>query len=265
MAATDDGALVLTVPEVGRYRVEGGRTILIDPAPGASDRNMRVFLLGSAMGALLHQRGLLPLHANAVAFGGRAVAFLGRSGAGKSTLADWFAARGHAVLCDDVCAVGFDERGAPLAFPGVPRLRLWEDALARSGRSAADYERSFDGHEKYDVPLAAARPAEPLPLAACYLLGGAPGDEGGPPEAGIERLQAGDAVEALVANTYRGGFVHKLGFAERHLRSCLAVARSVPVYRAVRRWGEQQFESEAESLALHVGKTLQAVLFQDLK
>ena len=57
----------------------------IDPendftAPGASSRNVRVFLLGSAFGALLHQRGLLPLHANAVEVDGRAVATLIRFG-----------------------------------------------------------------------------------------------------------------------------------------------------------------------------------------
>jgi len=250
--AIQDGALILSVPEVARYRIEGGHEILIDPAPGASERNLRVFLLGSAMGALLHQRGLLPLHANAVAFSGRAVAFLGRSGAGKSTLAEWFAGRGHQVLCDDVCAIGFDEAGAPAVLPGVPRLRLWKDALARSGRAPEDYERSFDGQDKYDVPVAATRPDGPLPLAACYVLAGAPGDGIAGPGPGIVRLPARDAVEALIANTYRGGFVRRLGLAERHLRQCLAIARTVPVHRASRRWGEDAFGTEAELLARHV-------------
>jgi hypothetical protein len=253
--AVADGVLILSVPAVARYRIEGGREILIDPAPGVSERNLRVFLLGSAMGALLHQRGLLPLHANAVEFGGRAFAFLGRSGAGKSTLALWFAGRGHRILCDDVCAIGFDSAGAPLALPGVPRLRLWKDALARSGRASANHERSFDGQDKYDVPVAAERPDGPLPFAACYLLAGAPGDVG---EAapGIVRLSERDAAEALIANTYRGAFVRRLGLAERHLGQCLAIARTLPVYRAVRRWGEEAFEAEADLLARHVAEQL---------
>ena len=266
--AVEGGALILSVDGVGRYRIDRGREILVDPAPGVSERNLRVYLLGSAMGALLHQRGLIPLHANAIAFDGRAVAFLGHSGAGKSTLAAWFAARGHQVLCDDVCAIRFDEAGAALALPGVPRLRLWEDALTRSGRAASDYERSFDGQEKYDVPVAGARPDRPLPLAACYLLAGAPSEPRDPagsgdgaesvepgPE-GITRLTGRDAVEALVANTYRGSFLRKLGGTERHLRQCLALARNVPVYRARRRWGEEAFDAEAELLARHVTSQL---------
>jgi hypothetical protein len=250
--AAAEGALILSVPEVGRFRIARGEEILIDPAPDASQRNLRVYLLGSAMGALLHQRGILPLHANAVAHGARAVAFAGRSGAGKSTLAAWFAAHGREVLCDDICAIGRDQAGAPLVLPGVPRLRLWSDALARSGRDSADYERSFDGQDKYDVPVAAAAvPSAPRPLAACYLL-----DEAGEGAPGIERLSPGEAAEALVANTYRGSFVRLLGLGERHFAQCVALARTVPVYRARRRWGEQLFDEEAQRLAHHVTEML---------
>ncbi|MEA3015609.1 MAG: hypothetical protein QOI38_331 [Sphingomonadales bacterium] len=248
--AVADDALFLSVPEVGRFRIADGREILIDPEPGASERNLRVYLLGSAMGALLHQRGILPLHANAVAHGERAVAFAGRSGAGKSTLAAWFAGFGREVLCDDVCAIGRDEAGAPLVLPGVPRLRLWSDALARSGRDSMAYDRSFDGQDKYDVPVPPSAPSTPRPLAACYLLDEA---QGAPT---IERLSPGEAAEALVANTYRGGFVRLLGLTERHFAQCVSLARSVPVYRARRRWGEAFLDEEAERLSRHVGEML---------
>jgi hypothetical protein len=242
-----EGALVFDVPDLGRYRIAGGRDIRIDPAPGASERNLRVYLLGSAMGALLQQRGLLPLHANAVSIAGCAFAFLGRSGAGKSTLAAWFADRGHPILCDDVCAIGFGGDGRPIVLPGVPRLRLREDALVHSGREAAGFERSFDGQDKYDVPTRAAAAAAPLPLGGCYLLAeAAPGVEGS-----IEPLGGVDAVEALVANTYRGRFLKAMGLAAPHLRQCLALAASVPVMRAARRWGRAEYESEAERLREH--------------
>jgi hypothetical protein len=151
------------------------------------------------------------------------------------------------VLCDDVCAIGFDEAGVPLAWPGIPRLRLWEDAIARSGRSAASYERSFDGQDKYDVPTGAPPSAEPLPLAACYML--AEAEEGA--DGSIERLAGMGAVEALIANTYRGRFLPLIGGGERHWRACVAIAARVPVYRAARRWGADSFEEEARRLAAH--------------
>lgn len=255
-------ALVFDVPGLARYRIAGGREILVDPAPGASERNLRVYLLGSAMGALLHQRGILPLHANAVEIEGKAIAFCGRSGAGKSTLAAWFGDRGHAILCDDVCAIALPAGGgAPIVLPGVPRLRLWEDAIVSSGRSAHAYERSFDGHDKYDVPAGAAAAARPLPLGACYLLGEADnGAEDGPP--GTIRTLAGvEAVEALVANSYRGHFVKAMGMTAGHLGLALRIAAAVPVSRAERRWGRASFDAEAARLLDHASRAVKEQAF----
>ncbi|MGI4730626.1 MAG: hypothetical protein ACRYFW_02615 [Janthinobacterium lividum] len=67
--AADRRRFWMDVPDVARILVWSGREIVVDPAPRADDAAIRAFLLGSAMGALLHQRGLLPLHASAVAMG----------------------------------------------------------------------------------------------------------------------------------------------------------------------------------------------------
>ena len=80
-------------------------------ADNVPDANIRLYLLGSAMGVLLHQRGLLPLHANAVEIDGKAFAFMGASGSGKSTLAAWFHDHGYRIIADDVCAVRFETEG----------------------------------------------------------------------------------------------------------------------------------------------------------
>ena len=156
-----DGALVLVIPEVARYRIEAGNRITVKSEPGVPERNVRLFLLGSAFGVLLHQCGLLPLHANAIEIDGGAVAFMGPSGAGKSTLAAWFQDRGFKVVADDVCVVSFDLEGCPYTAPGLPRIRLWADALQLMGRDLQGLNRSFlsDEHEKFDVPMDAASSA----------------------------------------------------------------------------------------------------------
>jgi hypothetical protein len=238
---------LLTVPQVGRYLIRGGREIMVDPDPKASERNVRLYLLGSALGALLHQRGLLPLHANAIEVGGRAVAFCGHSGAGKSTLAAWFHDRGYPVLTDDVCVTGFDEEGRAQAFPGIPRLRLWAQALEASGRATDDYQRSFDGMDKYDVPALDGAGLEPRALAAVYLL-----RQG--PEHRIDRLSGVTAVDALVSNTYRGAYLAQIGKTGGHLGACVKVAQSVPVFMAERVWGFDRFEEEARRLEAHAAK-----------
>ena len=243
-----DGGQVIMVEGVATYAVIDGRDIIVQPAPGAAAQNMRLYLLGSAMGMLLHQRGLLPLHANAVDFDGRAVAFAGPSGSGKSTLALWVSDRGHRVIADDVCAIRFDPAGRPMVSPGIPRLRLWREAIEASGRSVAAYERSYAGDEdfeKYDVPgdRLAGRTAD-VPLAALYVLQQSE-------RFTIEPLGGVDAAEAVFANTYRGAYVARANNGGAHLRASMALIGTIPLFRVTRRWGFDLLHEEAERIAHH--------------
>ena len=236
---------LLEIPDVARFRIDQGRRITVEPVDGADPRDVRLFLLGSAMGIALHQRDMLPLHANAVVIGGAAVAFTGASGMGKSTLAAWFHDRGYRLLADDVVVIGLGEAG-PLAYPGLPRLRLRRDALLASGRRTEDHQPSYrpePGTEhKFDVTVdIRALGADPAPLAAVFLL-----DRGedfrSVPLSGME------AVEALSANTYRGQFVPVLGNPARHFETCLAIAKGVPMFRLERTFDQANFEAEAERI-----------------
>ena len=243
------GGTVLSIPKVGRYLVRDGKEIVLDADPESSDRNRRLYLLGSALGALLHQRGLMPLHANTVVVGDRAIAFSGHSGAGKSTIAAWFHDRGYPVLTDDVCVLTFGPDGRPLAQPGIPRLRLWEEALKASGRDSGDHPRSFDDMDKYDVPIGATAALEAVPLDRVYLLRKAEADAA---PATIRRLVGAEAVDALVANTYRGAYLQAIGGTGTHLMTCVRIARTVRIFEASRRWGFDAFDDEAARLEAHV-------------
>jgi hypothetical protein len=236
----------LVVAKVASYRIRGGREIIIDPREGGSERNIRLFLLGSALGGIIHQRGLLPLHANAIDIEGRAVAFMGHSGAGKSTMAAWFLDRGHRILADDVCVVVPDASGVPLAYPGIPRLRLWREAIERTGRNADDLELAFDDTDKYNLPTPRPSQSGPIPLSHVYLLEKA--EEQGPQ---IRPLSGIAAVDALVANTYRGGYLARMGGTKRHLLACLELVKQVPVFSARRVWGYDGYDEQAERLEQH--------------
>jgi hypothetical protein len=78
---------LLGLGKIARYLVSEGREIVIERVPGGSDDAVRVFLFGSVFGALLHQRGVLPLHGSAVMPSRGATIFAGPSGSGKSMLA----------------------------------------------------------------------------------------------------------------------------------------------------------------------------------
>lgn len=241
----DDALLV--IPAIGRFLTRGGREMIVEPAASVSDRNLRLYLLGSAFAAILHQRGLLPLHANAVVVEGRAIGFMGHPGAGKSTLAAWFHDRGFDVLADDVCVVTAGRDGGLLAHPGIPRLRLWREALEASGREASAYERSFDDMDKYTVPTDLERALPAVPLSHLYLLERAAEDE----DPSVTRLEGAMTVEATVANTYRGSYVPLMGRTRQHLLACAQLARTIPVFRARRRWGYGNFDAEGAALEAH--------------
>lgn len=121
--------------EAGTILVRQGREITLDPRPGTDSDVLRLYLLGPALALLLHQRGLLVLHASAVALDGGAAAFLGYAGRGKSTTAATLHARGYPVLADDVVAVDLSTPEAPGALPGFPQLKLWPDAVTALGGS----------------------------------------------------------------------------------------------------------------------------------
>ncbi|QJE73276.1 hypothetical protein HHL28_09390 [Aerophototrophica crusticola] len=229
-----DAGLLLTVPDVARFLVSGGRTITVQPIGRADPAAVRLYLLGSAFGALYHQRGLLPLHAGSVEIDGMAIGFVGESGAGKTTMSAWMAARGYRLVSDDVCVTRPRPGRPPLAFPAYPRAKLCLDALAALGpafgEEAVAAAELLPEMDKADlrVPLSAAR--DGLPLVAIYALEVAP--DGTAPR--LEPVPPAEALRVLLANTYRGHFVRGAAEQARRFAVCGEAARHVAVRRLVR-------------------------------
>jgi hypothetical protein len=215
----------LVISDVGSFAVVGGREIIVDALPGVPERNIRLFLLGSVMGLLLHQRGLFPLHANAVAIDGGAIAVAGASGAGKSTLAAWFSRHGLDLVGDDVVALQATPHGM-VALPGPPRVRLWRESLDVLGLDSEGLEPSYvqGAFDKWDLPVPIGDATrEALPLAGIYVL-----EDGA--DIAIGRLGAAAAAAALFDHTYRGGYVERIGGAARHWRAVASLCAFVPIF-----------------------------------
>lgn len=221
----DEQAAYIYVDEVGAYAVRDGCEITIDPLPDATDDYLRVFLLGGALGLLLHQRGRLVLHASAVGSCGGAVAFLGNSGEGKSTTAAALHARGYAMLADDMVAL--DMIGVvPQMAPGFPRLKVWPEVAAVLGLDMRILHEFNADDERRDWRSERAYSLAPLPLRRIYVL-----EEADPDDApAIERLSAQDAFATLIQYSYAVGLLGAGGSTPGYLRQCVALAGSVPIY-----------------------------------
>jgi hypothetical protein len=209
------------VAGTARYRVRAGKEIIVDREAIADDASVRLFLLGSSLGALLMQRGLLVLHGNAIRIGDACLVCVGDSGAGKSTLAAAFALKGHEVLADDVVAV--DSAGR--ALPGLPRVKLWQDAADQLGISTPGLARISPELEKFNWPLGMPGADEPLPIRWLCLL---TADEADSP---IESIGGHQRFCVLRDNSYRYHFLTGMSALQDHLGQCARLAQKVQIYK----------------------------------
>lgn len=213
-----------------RIDVEGGRRIVVRPAPAADRALLRLVLLGPAMALLLDQRGRLVLHANTVRVGDGAVVIVGEAGQGKSTLSAALVRAGHELVADDVTALD----GAT-ALPGIGRLKLWPDSARALGvcPAALPKVRADEDKRLLHVPVAAA----PVPVRAVITL-----DRGAPR---LERLGRQGALQELVRHSFTVRVLHPERRAA-HLAACAALVTAVPVVRLV---APRSFASLDETIA----------------
>lgn len=218
-------SLWLQVPQVARFLVDNGNAIRIDPEPGIDEDSIRVFLLGSALGALLFQRGYLVLHGNAIRIGEQCMVCVGHSGAGKSTLAAGFMLRGYDILADDVVPV--DNRCQ--ALPGFPRIKLWQDVAGKLNIDTSNLRRISPHTEKFNYPLGEQFNQTALSIRWIYILGSDYIDT-----IEFEAIQGMQRFMPLRNNTYRLSFLNGLGLKADHLKLCGQLAGQIRLARVIR-------------------------------
>lgn len=248
-AQYDGKAFLLTIPNVARYLIQEGTDILVDAESGADQNDISAYLLGSALGVLCHQRGIVPLHSAAIDIEDGCAAFVGPSGAGKSTLAAALAARGHQVVADDVGYLQFDRHGAVMFWPGISRMRLWEDAVAALDCRGPGIEREYRGYNKYLVPI--RTPADPFTarrLLRVYYLNLAPADSA----VNISRVQGAAGVEFLMQNIYRLPYAEFMGRKPAAFVICTAMARQLPLFQFNRQMRFEILQEAVELLERHL-------------
>jgi hypothetical protein len=215
-----------------------GTQFWLDPAGTAvwavwpatlSIEDVATYVLGPVLGLLLRLRGVPCLHASAVAFGNFTVALAGSEGAGKSTTAAALASRGHAVISDDIVAL-VEREGLFCVFPAYPYLSLWQESvniLYGQDKTLPSFSPSYD---KRQLLLAENRlrfQETQLPLGAVFLLDKRVTDAAAP---FVEKLPAGEALVALVANSYATNMLDR-DMRAREFKLLGRLVTSVPIWR----------------------------------
>lgn len=209
---------LLQVPGVARFHVTAHR-IIVSPEPGADDAAVRLYLFGSVMGALLHLRGVLPLHGSAVSLpdGKGAAIFTGTSSAGKSSLAAALSRRGYPLMADDIAAVGIQD-GRCVIHPGLARSKLWRESLDFLGFDRVNGSAVRPGKYAFDVPVM----RRSATVTHVYEL--VSDEAGGVAIAKVVGLQK---LRLLDRQTFRRNYVGGFGRRGEHLQRLMQLAGQV--------------------------------------
>jgi hypothetical protein len=213
-------ATLITISQVARYLITDGSRIIIERAPLAIDEHIKIHLFASAMGILLHQRGLIPLHASSIDTPHGCIAFMGHSGFGKSTIAGALQQRGFRVMSDDICAIDLHNDNKIIALPGMPQLKLHTDSIQQQHRNFDHTVQQHTITQKYNLSLLDHYCDQSRPL---FMLCALQLSDNNSPNSII--LRGIDKITALVYNTYRADILSGLGQTFIHFEKCSQIAK----------------------------------------
>ncbi len=217
------------VKDAAKYLVTGGQKILIEPMPNPDIEKIRLFLLGTCFGALLHQRNFLPIHGSGIITPGGCIVFAGRSGIGKSTLAGALMKKGYTVVADDICPVQISDNNRLLVHPGYPQLKVTRESAHELDIEVSGLRQvSFDDN-KFHLPISlSSLSREPSELKSIYFL------ETTNDSLSIKELTGIEKFSTLSQNIYRKSLINNLGKQKSNFKANTLVCKQVKMYKVSR-------------------------------
>ena len=210
---------------IAKYRIQNGTRIEIEIFDDSRLELVKMILLGTVMGILLHQRGIVPIHGSAIHTTNGAYIFSGPSTIGKSSLLAWFIKLGFNAIADDIAAI--KPVNKPILYHGIPQLKLWIDVLDYCNLEKETKIRPE--LEKYRLSITEQFIQEETIVGIIFIL-----EKTNTSEFSHEELYGSAKVSALIRNTYRNRFVNGLGLQEVLLNNIIAIAKHTLVVKVYR-------------------------------
>jgi hypothetical protein len=156
------------------------------------------------------------------------------------------ALKGFIPVTDDITAVEFKDN-SPVILPGIPHLKLWQDAILKMNLKTQGLKKVRDELEKYYYPVKGSIKITNIPLRRIYVMS-TNYLEGISikPVTGIEKFTV------LKNHTYRYNYLKNMGLEIKHFDLATSLGSKVEVCRLFR--SKKGFD--AEELAEAVIKDL---------
>lgn len=222
-------SVIFRVPKVAIYLVEDGCSIKYTPLQDADEDEMRIFLLGTCMGAILMQRKIVPLHGSAVVINDKAYAFIGHSGAGKSTLAAAFLQRGYKLLSDDVIPVVLNNMGTPEVIPAYPQQKLWLQSVRHFNMSEHTLRPIVKRETKFAIPVMSRFATQRFPLEGVFEL-----TKSNKTAIHIDGINKLNQLHILYYHTYRQFMLQPSGLLQWHFETSTIMTKHIQMYQLQR-------------------------------
>lgn len=203
----------------------------------------------------LEMRGVLCIHANAIATDMGVIGVIAPSQTGKTTLTAALAARGMAMMTDDMMAVHKTVEGWKV-YPGWPQVRMWPEVAQHFVKKIDNLKRVHSRFEKRIVDL---REQDGLRysnksglLKRLYLLERLDSNDAA---VVIEPVTAAESVMSLLQNSMLADAYRPLAIEESRLKKLALMLESVEIKRVVYPSGKEHLARVCESIEADV-KTL---------
>ncbi len=208
--------------DVEIYVIRDGKEIIVNPNAGLDENILKLFILGSALAIILHQKGMLVLHANAININNQAVAFVGPSGSGKSTTSLALCRHGYNLISDDVLCIQVKKNGLPMIFPGFPRLKIWPEVIKNTYKNLESTPKLHYNTDKRSYYVDNFSDS-PLPLKAIYLM-----------ETGnktcIKETSSQDSIVELIKSSYCLSIFNEEELS-KNLNQCSKIVNMIQIKR----------------------------------
>lgn len=221
-----ENLILFRILNTATFCIKDGKNIIVSPKKDTGEDKIRLFILGTCMGALLIQRKMIPLHGSAIEIDGKAYAILGESGAGKSTLASAFLNRGYKLLSDDVIPVSLSQNHIPMVTPSYPQQKLWHTSLKEFGMDAESFRPIIERETKYAVPVPSKFTTEIIPLAGVIELIVTENDW-----IELQKIEGIERFKILFSHTYRNFLIELLDQMEWHFTSSAELVKQIDVFQ----------------------------------